>query len=190
MANNFLQDIDNTWTLFLDRDGVINNRIFGGYVTNPKDFIFLPKVLDSIAYFSTIFKRIIVVTNQQGVGKGIMTELELSFLHKHMLSIISKAGGRIDSIYYCTYLATTANNCRKPSTYMAQQAVSDFPEIDLGKSIMAGDSESDIKFGINAGMKTVFVNNDNSKLTSVKSDLTISNLPLLKTMIQQLNHTQ
>ncbi len=187
MTNNFLKNIDNTWTLFLDRDGVINKRIFGGYITSPSEFVFLPGVLESIKYLSSIFNRIIVVTNQQGVGKGIMTEAELIDLHKYMVNEITNEGGNVDSVYYCTELAEKPASCRKPSTKMAQNAVFDFPDIDLSKSIMIGDSKSDIEFGNNAGMKTVFITNEGGdNIPDDMSDYLINNLSELKTLIQSL----
>ncbi len=190
MKTNFLKNIDNTWTLFLDRDGVINKRIFGGYITNSSEFEFITGVLDSIVYFSSIFYKIIVVTNQQGVGKGIMTELQLTDLHKYMITEIAKVGGKVDNIYYCTKLAADTNNCRKPSIKMAQNAIADFPKINLAKSIMVGDSQSDIEFGINAGMKTVFVTNDGTgNLPDGLSDITINNLHELKVKIHSFNHS-
>ena len=157
MNANFLNNIDASWTLFLDRDGVINTRKFGGYITSPDEFEFNPKVLESIAYFTQTFNKIIIVTNQQGVGKGLMTEEALKTVHSFMISEIEKKSGKIDSIYYCTDLADSDNNCRKPSPVMAQKAIADNPEIDINKSIMVGDSLSDIEFGKNAGMKTVFI---------------------------------
>ncbi len=189
MATNFLKNIDNTWTLFLDRDGVINKRIFGGYVTNPSEFEFIPGVLESIKYFSTIFNRIIIVTNQQGVGKGIMTESQLIDLHKYMVNEITNAGGKADAVYYCTKLATAPKNCRKPNINMAQKAFNRFPEIVASKSIMVGDSQSDIEFGNNAGMKTIFVTNDGEDNLATKlSTININNLYELKTLIQSFNH--
>ena len=190
MATNFLKYIDNTWTLFLDRDGVINKRIFGSYITNPHEFEFLPGVLESIKYFSSIFNRIIIVTNQQGVGKGIMTEPELIDLHKYMVSEITNVGGNIDSIYYCTELAEKPNSCRKPSIKMAQNALSDYPDIDFSKSIMVGDSKSDIEFGNNAGMKTVFITNDGDDDIPIDmSNYCINNLLELKILIQSFNNS-
>jgi len=186
MTYNFLKYIDNTWTLFLDRDGVINKRIWGGYVTKPSEYIFLPGVLASISVFSSIFNRIIIVTNQQGIGKGIMTEEELQVVHDYMTKEINLAGGSIDGIYYCPELTNNANSCRKPSTSMAQKAVDDFPDIDLSKSIMVGDSPSDIEFGNNAGMYTVFIKHENDKNSSVVSaDIILKSLPELKTLIQK-----
>lgn len=182
MKDSFLSNIDNTWTLFLDRDGVINERIIGGYVSHYDDFIFLDDVLASIKFFSTFFNRIIIVTNQQGIGKGLMTEEDLSLIHSQMLQEIADAGGNIDAVYYCPQLNIVPNNYRKPSPQMATKAANDFADIDLDKSIMVGDSVSDIHFGINAGMKTVFVGDDYS--IDVTPDITISKLPDLMTLIK------
>ena len=77
--------IDNEWTLFLDRDGVINVRIIDGYVTNIEDFEFLPNVIEAFKIFKDKFKRIIIVTNQQGVGKGIMTNEDVRNVHSYMV---------------------------------------------------------------------------------------------------------
>ena len=185
MAVDFLTYIDNSWTLFLDRDGVINKRIYGGYITSPDEFEFLPGVLESMKHFSKIFNQIIVITNQQGVGKGIMTEIDLTVLHDYMKSEITSFGGRVDAIYYCTDLAQSEDNCRKPSIRMAQKALKYFPEIDLNKSVMIGDSESDIEFGINAGMKTIFISNDTSQENpTTKADLIVESLSDFEKLIK------
>ncbi len=157
---DFLAHVDNSWTLFLDRDGVINRRIVGGYVAHPRDFEFLPGVLDALKIFSARFGKIIIVTNQQGVGKGIMTDNQIHEVHKYMLTQVTAAGARIDGIYFCGDLETKPHNCRKPNIHMAVQAKNRFPEIDFSKSIMVGDSHSDMEFGTNAGMKTIFVSSE------------------------------
>lgn len=149
--------VDKSWTLFLDRDGVINQRIPGAYVTDIQELELLPRVLEAIHFFSTIFGKIIVVTNQQGIGKGLMTEAQLSGVHTHIRKEVEKSGGRIDAFYYCPYLAKENPECRKPNTGMARQAQADFPEIDFKKSIMVGDSASDMDFGLRLGMTTVFI---------------------------------
>jgi len=149
--------IDNTWTLFLDRDGVINQRTPGAYVTDIEEFEFIDGVLNALRFFATIFEKIVVVTNQQGVGKGLMTETQLVQIHRHMQAQIEQAGGRIDAIYYCPELAEDNPECRKPNTGMAHQAQADFPEIDFEKSIMVGDSATDMEFAFRLGMKTVFI---------------------------------
>ena len=149
--------IDNTWTLFLDRDGVINQRTPGAYVTDIEEFEFIDGVLNALRFFTTIFEKIVVVTNQQGVGKGLMTETQLVDIHAHMQVQIERADGRIDAIYYCPELAEDNPECRKPNTGMAHQAQADFPEIDFEKSIMVGDSATDMEFAFRLGMKTVFI---------------------------------
>jgi len=149
--------IDNTWTLFLDRDGVINQRTPGAYVTDIEEFEFIDGVLNALRFFATIFEKIVVVTNQQGVGKGLMTETQLVDIHAHMQVQIERADGRIDAIYYCPELAEDNPECRKPNTGMAHQAQADFPEIDFEKSIMVGDSATDMEFAFRLGMKTVFI---------------------------------
>lgn len=156
--------INDDWTLFLDRDGVINVRIIDGYVTKTEEFEFLPNVIDAFKIFKNKFKRIIVVTNQQGVGKGIMTIEDVERVHKYMLQQIENQGGKIDKVYFCPELKSEVDNYRKPSPQMAYFAKNDFPEIDLSKSIMVGDMNSDVEFGMNAGMKTVFIGDNELKL--------------------------
>ncbi len=185
MSDSFIATIDNSWTLFLDRDGVINKRIMGGYVTCNSEFSFLPGVLESIKSFSTIFRRIIIVTNQQGVGKGIMTQLQLNSLHDFMRSEIEQSGGKIDEIFYCTDIAQAQDNCRKPSIKMANRAIECFPEIDLKKSIMVGDSLSDIQFGKNAGMITIFSSNQiENKEAEELADVTVEDLQGFKNLLK------
>ncbi|MDX1940118.1 MAG: HAD family hydrolase [Saprospiraceae bacterium] len=153
-------NIDKSWTLFLDRDGVINHRLMEDYVKTWSEFQFLPGALDAIVYFSTLFGKIFVVTNQQGIAKGLMSEVDLQNIHQEMLNKINNAGGRIDKIYYCPHSRYDYCNCRKPRIGMALQAQKDFPDIDFNKSIMAGDTPSDIEFGKNAGMKKVFISQE------------------------------
>ncbi len=149
--------IDKSWTLFLDRDGVINHRIVDDYVKIPAEFKFLPNAQNAIKICKKFFGKIFIVTNQQGIGKGLMTVGQLEKVHAKMLNKISKAGGRIDQIYFCPELADSNHPDRKPEIGMAIKAQNEFPEIDFSKSIMIGDSRSDMEFGRNAGMKTVFI---------------------------------
>jgi histidinol-phosphate phosphatase family protein len=151
-------NVDKSWTLFLDRDGVINLHFPKDYVKNWDEFFFLDGALEAIKRFSSIFGRIVVVTNQQGVGKGKMTEDTLQSIHINMLNEIENIGGRLDSIYSATSLVNDDEyGLRKPKIGMALQAQIDFPEIDFAKSIIVGDSITDMEFGRNAGMFTVFV---------------------------------
>ena len=138
-------------TLFLDRDGVINRLRPNDYVKNWEEFEFMPGMLDRLARWSGRFRRILVVTNQRGVGKGIMSLDDLNRIHDRMIEEIEHHGGRIDRVYFGTALSPDDPN-RKPQTGMAQQARIDFPDIDFARSLMIGDSESDRQFARNAGM--------------------------------------
>lgn len=166
---------DKAWTLFLDRDGVINERPHCDYVRHIEAFRWIPGVLESMPVLSEIFGRIIIVTNQQGVGLGLMSSDQLSLIHQHMKQRIRAAGGRIDAIMSCTMLRDEPDNCRKPHLAMAIQAKQKFPEIDFKKSIMVGDTESDIQFGRNAGMITVLIGSETTlTLPDFKQDSLLS----------------
>jgi len=156
---SFIADIDASWSLFLDRDGVINERIVGGYVQNCSSFHLLDGVADAIAVFKKRFGRIFVVTNQQGIGKKIMTTRDLQRIHNYMENELSIA---FDGIYHSPYLAEENNMMRKPNPGMALEAKKNFPEIDFKKSVMIGDSASDIQFGKNLQMKTVYISSQNA----------------------------
>lgn len=148
------------WSLFLDRDGVINRRIPGDYVKRIEEFNFNPGAAEAIAVFSKIFRYIFVVTNQQGIGKGLMDEYDLAIIHDYMLEKLRQTGGRIDKVYFCPGLAKDNPACRKPQIGMALQAKADFPDVDFSRSLMIGDSVSDIEFGNNAGMTTYYISHN------------------------------
>jgi len=174
-------DIDQSWTLFLDRDGVINERIMGGYVTNPSEFVFLPGVPKAIARFSRFFNRIIVVTNQQGIGKGLMTERNVLEVHAYMCDEIHQATGRIDKCFFAPNLVGAEEDLRKPGPVMAEMAKLEFPEIEFERSIMVGDTDSDILFGKNLGMKTVRIKT--IEPISIEADVTVNSLEEFSKMI-------
>ena len=143
-------------TLFLDRDGVINHKT-DGYIQFFSEFRFIEDVPESIAKLSDYFERIIIVTNQQGIGKKIMTENQLFSLHDKMISEINTLGGKIEKIYYCLHLESSNCNCRKPKSGMLLKAKEDFPEIDFKKSILIGDSDTDIIAAENVNIKSIQV---------------------------------
>lgn len=147
---------DQHWTLFLDRDGVINEEKVGSYILSWEEFVFLPQVKEALRLLAQRFGRIIVVTNQRGVGRGLMTAEALEEIHTRMRAEIEAAEGRIDAIYACTDIADESP-CRKPNPGMAHQAKRDFPEIDFARSVMVGNSESDMLFGRSLGMYTVWI---------------------------------
>ena len=168
-----LSKIDKSWTLFLDRDGVINEERVGKYVLHWGEFIFSKGVLDTFKKLSGRFGRIIVVSNQRGVGKGLMTEEALQSIHLEMQREVEIANGKIDKIYYCTEKDEKCVD-RKPNPGMALQALHEFPDIDPSKSIMVGNKPSDMKFGRAAGMYTVFVRTTNPGQSFPHPDIDLS----------------
>jgi histidinol-phosphate phosphatase family protein len=151
-----LKTIDNSWTLFLDRDGVINYERNNDYVTTWAEFKFYEESILALPLLAQKFSTIIITTNQKGVGRGLMTEESLNNIHHNMVLEIEKVGGRIDHIFYCTDLENDSIN-RKPQPGMALQAKDQFPSINFTKSIMVGNRTSDMEFGRNAGLHTVFL---------------------------------
>lgn len=149
--------IDNSWTLFLDRDGVINKNIDDGYVLNWDQFEFLPGVLETMPKLAKIFPRIIVVSNQQCIGKGLLSVQELTEIHQNMMNMIELNGGRIDAVYFAPDLASPENNLRKPAPGMALLAQTDFPEMDLKKAVLVGDKLTDMEFGKAVEMTTFYL---------------------------------
>lgn len=150
--------VDKLWTLFLDRDGVINLHYPNDYVKKWDEFYFLEGVMDAFQKLGVLFRRTIIVTNQQGVGKGLMSKEDLTFIHDEMLKEVRKYGGKINAIYTATDLVQNdVNQMRKPGAGMARKAQKDFPEIDFQKSIIVGDSITDMQFGRNMGMLTVYI---------------------------------
>jgi histidinol-phosphate phosphatase family protein len=177
LNHSLLSTINHSWTLFLDRDGVLNHEKHNDYVYNYEEFVFYDGVLAALKKFASIFSKIIVATNQRGVSRGFMTENALLDIHQKIQADIRIAGGRIDAIYYCTALESEHPN-RKPNPGMAFQAKANFPDIDFSKSIMVGNNISDMEFGRNAGMNTVFLKTTkpNQPLPHPAIDLAFNNL--------------
>ncbi|MBR0296144.1 MAG: HAD-IIIA family hydrolase [Paludibacteraceae bacterium] len=167
--------------LFLDRDGVLNTHILGDYVRNWNMWEWIDGVLPKMAELAKRYKRIFLVSNQQGVGKGRMTQADLDDIHRRMMADITAAGGRIDRIYTCTELESSNSPMRKPEIGMALQAQQDFPEVDFSRAVMVGDNVTDMLFARNAQLRAVYITKNNPVPDSVRdiTDLTIECLPAL-----------
>jgi histidinol-phosphate phosphatase family protein len=177
MSNpHFLADVDESWTLFLDRDGVINRKLDNDYVKSISEMEILEGVLEALYTFDQFFYKIVIVTNQQCISKGIISEYQLSLIHGYMMHEVENARARIDAIYFCPHLKMDCTFCRKPNSGMAHMAKADFPLIDFTKSIIVGDSDSDIEFGFNVGMHTVKIGDRKSKHISKKCDIFVPSL--------------
>lgn len=148
--------ITKDWTLFLDRDGVINHEKKEDYIRDWSEFQFYSESLVALPLLAQKFNQIIITTNQKGIGKGLMTDADLNLIHQNMKNQIIELGGRIDAIYYCPDLDNLSIN-RKPQPGMAYQAKAAYPSIDFNQSIMVGNRMSDMEFGRNAGMHTVYL---------------------------------
>jgi histidinol-phosphate phosphatase family protein len=158
-------------TIILDRDGVINTKApKAEYITKWSDWKCLHGSKEAICLLKKAGYQIIVVSNQAGIARGYMTELDLSNIHQKMLAELTEAGGGIDKIYYCPHDWNENCECRKPKPGMLFQAQHDF-HLDLSRIYFVGDDERDEIAGKTAGMKTVLVNSDHSLLDFVKNQI-------------------
>ena len=134
--------------VFFDRDGVVNVSPGDGYVLRWEDFQFAPGIIEALALCSARGYATILVTSQQGVGKGLMSQAALDDLHARMQSELARHDAALDGIYACTHLAGTCT-CRKPSAEMIFHA-RDEHGLDLTRSWLVGDHDRDIQMAINA----------------------------------------
>lgn len=131
----------------------------GSYVTRWDEFRMLPGVPEAIARLNRAGLRVIVVSNQRGVALGLYTAQDVDAIHARMMEEFGLRGAFVDAIYYCPHDRNQCT-CRKPQTGMFLQAQKDFPDITAANSLMIGDSKSDVEFGRNVGMKTVWIDGD------------------------------
>ena len=163
--------IDKTWTLFLDRDGVINDEKHEAYINKWEEFKFYKGVKEALKIFSEKFGKIFIVTNQRGVAKGLTKLEDLELIHKNMINEFENAGGRIDRIYYSIDLEDDSFT-RKPNTGMGLQAHKDFPEVEFSKSIIIGNTLSDMKFGRNLKVAaTIFLPTTRKEVPHTHEDI-------------------
>ncbi|GHU63383.1 D-glycero-alpha-D-manno-heptose-1,7-bisphosphate 7-phosphatase [Bacteroidia bacterium] len=174
--------------LFLDRDGVINIQRPGDYVKSTDEFVFIDSVLEALQILDDLFEYIIIITNQRGVGRGLMSLSDLEAVHHYMTETIASNGGRIDRIYVCTETDDSHVN-RKPNPGMALLAKQDFPDVDFTNSFVAGDSLSDMQFAENVGISAVLIGNKYSD-KEISSLNIAAHYPDLFTFARQLKKIQ
>lgn len=152
-------------TVFLDRDGVINRKLpEGEYVSSWERFELLPGVLEAMQALKAAGLRVVVVTNQRGVALGRYSTADVEAIHARLQALLtegdrSAGAAGVDAFYYCPHDKRMCR-CRKPLPGMFEQAQAEFPQIAAGRSVMVGDSLSDIEFGRAVGMRTIFVRGD------------------------------
>ena len=145
--------------IFFDRDGVVNYRLVKDYVKSADEFRFVADFFDFFRKIKDAGYLAILVTNQQSVGKGIMTEAELCGIFDYMQREIRKATGfAFDDIYYCTALSSSGSPDRKPNPGMLIKAIEKW-DIDREQSWMIGDRGSDAQAGRNAGVRSIMIGN-------------------------------
>ena len=145
--------------VFLDRDGTLN--LDPGYLGNPKNLILFPDTGTVLFELKNNYQfKLIVISNQSGIARGIITEDEVVSVNNELNKKLSEFNVQIDAFYYCPFHPDFSSEedrlCRKPSQKMILDSAKDF-NIDLSKSYLIGDSVSDIKAGINAELKTILV---------------------------------
>ena len=147
--------------VLLDRDGVISKQT--AFVNRPEDLLLIEGAAEAIGRLNRAGLPVAVITNQGGIAMGYLTEKDLSDIHERMEQLLAKAGAHVDGIYYCphhdraedtAYLASCPG--RKPGIAMLEQARDELG-IDLHKSVVVGDSTTDILAGIRAGCSTILV---------------------------------
>lgn len=141
--------------VFLDRDGVINVKAKEhDYIKCWEEFIFLPKVIDAIKLLNRNGYIVIVVSNQRGIARGIMSVDSLNAIHINMLQELQENGAHIDRVYFCPHDIGECN-CRKPGIGLFIRAEKDYSNLDKSSSYMIGDSKTDIEAGIRYGIRTI-----------------------------------
>ncbi len=142
-------------TIFLDRDGVINeNR--SDYVKSWDEFRFLPGAREAIARLTRAGHRIVVCSNQAGIARGLIAQETVEEIHRRMIAGIVEMGGLIEKIYYCPHARDANCSCRKPRPGQLLRARDELG-IDLNDAIFIGDSITDIRAGQAAGVYSMLV---------------------------------
>ncbi|MDF1696801.1 MAG: HAD-IIIA family hydrolase [Saprospiraceae bacterium] len=178
---NWYSEINEDWTLFISRDGVLTQSLKKGFISSVDELIFKPNVLENIGPLTTLFKNIILVTNQEAIGQGFLTHQQLAHVHTALLEQLNFFGGRIDEIYYCPDELHFDSVNRMPNPGLAWQAKKDFPSINFRKSVMIGSSDAEIQFGKNLKMCTV-------KIGSKAHSAADSTHPSIKDFLLYLNN--
>lgn len=170
-------------TLFLDRDGVINRNLPNRYVKNWEEFEWCPGWPIALVELRAYFSRIIIITNQQGVGKGMMTMEALELLHACMCAEFHQIGAFIDAIICCPHLKELQCTCRKPGIGMFIQAREMFPEIDFANSWFIGDSVTDMEAARTLGITPVWMEHETN--TGLKPGFVLESIHSIHTWLEQ-----
>ena len=158
--------------VFIDRDGTMAKDV--PYCRRPEDFELFPNTAKAIRMLNQHGFKVIVITNQSGIGRGYFTEDTLGKIHQKMKDELAKQGAYVDDIYYCPHHPDDGCDCRKPGTKLPLQAARKH-QLDLKNSFMVGDMEMDIGMGKAIGCKTIMVG-DSAAYNGVKPDVATSDI--------------
>lgn len=136
--------------LFLDRDGVLI-KFCPDYVRTWEDVSIYPQALSALSRASRSGYRIVIVTNQSVIGRGIVSPETVDQINQGIISEIEQAGGRVDGIFVCPHSPEDGCSCRKPQPGLILQAVREL-DIDLSRSALVGDNLTDLQAGASAGV--------------------------------------
>lgn len=172
--------MDKRRIIFLDRDGVINERAQPHrYIVEWKDFKILPKVCEAIRRCKEAGYYVVIVSNQRGIARGICSREQVDRLHRRMLEELKKRGAAIDKIYLCPHEEGECD-CRKPAIGLLHMAEAQLWEerkerADKEHSWMIGDSVSDVEAGRAYGVKTIWIRGEKEGLRA-NADYSVGSL--------------
>ncbi|NQV08720.1 HAD family hydrolase [Candidatus Woesearchaeota archaeon] len=161
--------------VFLDRDGTLN--VDKGYTYKLKKLELIPGVIEGMKILAGTDYKLIIITNQQGIGKGMYNEEDAIRFNNVLKELIEKMGGRIDGVYFCPHMKEDNCECRKPKIGMLLKAKQDF-DLNLEKCFFIGDTSLDMGAGKNANCKTILLKTgyDGEKKFEVKPDFIVEDL--------------
>ncbi len=164
-------------TAFLDRDGVLNEDPIGNYIMSPSDLKLLPGVMEGVKLLQKAGYRLIVISNQAGIGDGLFTEKDLKKVTDKLVSLFAEEGIRFGGIYYCLHGKEEGCECRKPEPGLFLRAAKDF-SVDRDKSFFIGDKISDVEAGQKFGIKVIMLRTghgamEEKLITTVRPDAVV-----------------
>lgn len=170
--------------VILDRDGTV--VVDRHYLSEPADLEFLPGAADGLRRFYEHGYRLVVITNQSGIGRGMFSLQQLHDVHQRFRTMVADAGARIDEIYFCPHVPEDNCPCRKPRLGLLVRAASEL-HFDPAKAIVIGDKASDIQFGRGAGATTILIasEQDNDICRKVRPDFVMADLAAAASIIDR-----
>ena len=150
-------------TAFLDRDGVLNEDPIGDYIKSPADLKLLPGVMEGVKLLHQAGYRLIILSNQAGIGDGVFTEKDLEKVTDKLVSLFAEEGIRFDGIYYCLHGKEEGCGCRKPEPGLFLRAENDFP-VDRANRFFIGDKLSDVEAGQKFGIKVIMLRTGHGRM--------------------------